>query len=169
MLTVQHYDDSQLLLVADMEEDTRELGRHLAEVLHQGSVVALVGDLGAGKTLLVKALAAALDVPPDEVNSPTFTLVQEYAGRIPLRHCDTYRLRHPEEFLDLGLDELLSPDGIALIEWADRVAHLLPRDVLTIRIEITSPDSRLFRIEASGGRSLQVCHRLAKRIASDGR
>ena len=166
MLTVQHHDDSQLHLAADSEEDTCEFGRRLAQVLPPGAIVALVGDLGAGKTRLVQALAAALDVPPGEVTSPTFTLVQEYAGRVPLRHCDTYRLRNPDEFLDLGLDELFAPDGIALVEWADRVAHLLPRDVLTIRIEITSPDSRLFRVEASGTQSRATCRRLADLLAA---
>ena len=168
MLTVQHRDDSQLHLVADTEEDTCEFGRRLAQVLSPGDIVALVGDLGAGKTRLVQALAAALDVPPDEITSPTFTLVQEYVGRVPLRHCDTYRLRHPDEFLDLGLDELFAPDGIAFVEWADRVAHLLPRDVLTIQIEITSPDSRLFRVEASGPQSRTACHRLADLVAVEG-
>jgi tRNA threonylcarbamoyladenosine biosynthesis protein TsaE len=161
MLTVQHQDNCQLQLAAESEADTFELGRWLAQVLRPGAIVALVGDLGAGKTRLVQALAAALDVPSDDVSSPTFTLVQEYVGRVSLRHCDTYRLRHPDEFLDLGLDELFASDGIALVEWADRVAHLLPRDVLTIRIEITSPDSRLFRIEASGAESRATCRRLA--------
>ncbi len=169
MLTVQHRDDSQLHLAADSEEDTCEFGRRLAQVLPPGAIVALVGDLGAGKTRLVQALATALDVPSGEVTSPTFTLVQEYAGRVSLRHCDTYRLRHPDEFLDLGLDELFAPDGIALVEWADRVAHLLPRDVLTIRIEITSPDSRLFQVEASGTRSRATCRRLADLFAAEGR
>jgi tRNA threonylcarbamoyladenosine biosynthesis protein TsaE len=168
MLTIQHRGDSQLHLVADSEEDTREFGRLLAQTLQPGAIVALVGDLGAGKTRLVQALAAALDVPPDVVNSPTFTLVQEYAGRIPLRHCDSYRLRDPIEFLDLGLDELFARDGIAFVEWADRVAHLLPRDVLTIRIEITSPDSRLFRVESSGANSLTACHELADLLAAEG-
>ena len=169
MLTVQHRDDCQLCLAADSEEGTREFGRLLAQVLQPGAIVALVGDLGAGKTRLVQALAAALDVPPDEVNSPTFTLIQEYAGRVPLRHCDTYRLRDPNEFLDLGLDELFARDGIALVEWADRVAHLLPRDVFTIRIEIITPDSRLFRVEASGAHSGTACRSLAELVAAEGR
>ena len=161
MLTVQHCDDSQLLFTADSEADTVEFGQRLAKALRPGDIVGLVGDLGAGKTRLVQALAAALDVPCDQVNSPTFTLIQEYAGRIPVRHCDTYRLRDPDEFLDLGLDELFDRDGIALIEWADRVTHLLPRDVLTIRIEITSLTARQFRVEASGRNSRDTCRRLA--------
>lgn len=121
--------------------------------------MALSGNLGAGKTRLVQAIAAAWDVPPDLVNSPTFTLIQEYPGRIPLRHCDTYRLRDPDEFQDLGLDELLATDGIALIEWADRVAHLLPRDRLRIEISILSPSTRQFDISATGKLSLQILTR----------
>ncbi len=164
MLTLQQHDERQLLLAAGSERDTREFGERLASVLAPGAIVALVGDLGAGKTLLVKAIAAALGVPADEVSSPTFTLIQEYAGRVPLRHCDTYRLRDPDEFLDLGLDELFARDGIALVEWADRVSHLMPRDVLTIQIEITSPDARVFAVSASGSASQQMLVRLAKSL-----
>ncbi len=164
MLTIQHLDDGRLRLAADSQNDTREFGERLAAVLAPGAIVALVGDLGAGKTLLVKAIAAALGVPSDEVNSPTFTLIQEYAGRIPLRHCDTYRLRDPSEFLDLGLDELFARDGIALVEWADRVRDFLPRDVLTIQIEITSPEARVFAVSASGSASQQMLVRLAKSL-----
>ena len=164
MLTIQHHNGQQLRLATGCEHDTREFGERLAAVLAPGAIVALVGDLGAGKTLLVKAIAAALEVPPDEVNSPTFTLIQEYAGRVPLRHCDTYRLRDPSEFLDLGLDELFARDGIALVEWADRVRDFLPRDVLTIQIEITSPEARVFAVSASGSASQQMLVRLAKSL-----
>ena len=166
MLTVQHRDERSLHVTADSETDTRELGERLAAVLAPGAIVALVGDLGAGKTLLVKAIAAALDVPPEAVTSPTFTLIHEYAGRVPLRHCDTYRLRDPREFLDLGLDELFARDGIALVEWADRVQDFLPRDVLTIQFEIISPDARLFQVTTSGPTSQQTCRKLADNFGS---
>ena len=166
MLTVQESTETELQVAAESEADTCDLGRHLAAVLAPGSIVALVGDLGAGKTRLVKAFATALGVPEDDVNSPTFTLVQEYSGRIPLRHCDTYRLRNPEEFLDLGTDELFAPDGIALIEWADRVRHLLPRDVLWITIEIFSPTARRFEVRATGRSSQNALERL--RMLVDG-
>lgn len=150
MLTVKQITENELTIDVESEADTFELGKQLSTVLRPGSTLALVGDLGAGKTRLVKSLAAALGVPEDDVNSPTFTLVQEYSGRIPLRHCDTYRLRNPDEFLDLGIDELFAPDGIALIEWADRVQHLLPRDVLRIEIHIVSPEARRFELKATG-------------------
>ncbi|MEI8378483.1 MAG: tRNA (adenosine(37)-N6)-threonylcarbamoyltransferase complex ATPase subunit type 1 TsaE [Planctomycetota bacterium] len=154
------FAENQLQIGVESEEATVQLGRQIAESLESGAIVALVGDLGAGKTRLVQAIAVGLGVPVDQVNSPTFTLVQEYAGRIPLRHCDTYRLRNPDEFLDLGLDELLAVDGIALIEWADRVQHLLPRDLLRIEIRILSPTAREFTLVATGKISRSILVRL---------
>ena len=164
MLEILHQDQERLCLRADSESDTRQFGECLASALTAGDVVALSGDLGAGKTRLVKGIASGLDVADDEVNSPTFTLIQEYSGRVTIRHCDTYRLRDPDEFLDLGLDELFSSDGIALVEWADRVEHLLPRDVLFIRIEITSPESRQFWVEPRGKRSRETWLRIVEAL-----
>lgn len=155
-------------LLIDKEEETVEFGRQLAAVLEGGTAVALIGDLGAGKTRLVQAIAAGMGLPIESVTSPTFTLVQEYLGPIPLRHCDTYRLRNPDEFLDLGLDELFAPDGIALIEWADRVLHLMPRDMLRIEIRILSPIAREFTISATGRLSRGILVKLQSRLTSPG-
>lgn len=153
-------DANSLRILTETVEATGEVGRQLASVLEPGAIVALVGDLGAGKTCLVQAIAVGLGVPLEFVNSPTFTLVQEYSGRIPVRHCDTYRLRDPDEFLDLGLDELLSQEGVALIEWADRVMHLLPRDILRIEIRILSPAEREFSLTANGKTSRTALDKL---------
>ena len=142
------------------EAETRDVGYQIAECLLAGDVVALVGDLGAGKTQVAKAVAEALGVPRDDVNSPTFTLIQEYAGRLPIRHCDTYRLKNAEEFADLGLDELFASDGIALVEWADRVVEYLPRDRLEVRIAIDSPIARTFEVIATGNRSRRILKQL---------
>ena len=166
MTTTPPPSQHAMQLFAETEATTNDLGHQLAAVLEPGLVVALVGDLGAGKTRLVKAIAAGLGIPSESVNSPTFTLVQEYSGRVPLRHCDTYRLRDPNEFLDLGLDELLAPDGIALIEWADRVIHLLPRDLLRIEIRIVSPTAREFTITATGKTSQKLLDELRAAMAS---
>ena len=138
------------------ESETCEVGQQIATRLAAGDVIALIGDLGAGKTRFVKGVAEAWGVPQDDVNSPTFTLIQEYAGRVPIRHCDTYRLRDAEEFADLGLDELFAPDGIALVEWSDRVEEYLPRDRLEVRITIDSPTGRTIEIAATGKRSRQI-------------
>lgn len=138
--------------VAD-ERGTQLLGAALARALADGGVLALCGTLGAGKTRLVQAIAASLGVDQSLVNSPTFVLIQEYDAGIPIYHFDTYRLRNVEEFLDLGVDELFASKGIFLIEWADRVADVLPPDHLRIDIEILGPTARQFRITPSGPRS----------------
>ena len=146
------------------ELETNGVGHQIADNLDAGDVIALIGDLGAGKTRFVKAVAEALGVPIDEVNSPTFTLIQEYEGRVPIRHCDTYRLRNADEFADLGLDELFAPDGIALVEWADRVAEYLPRDRLDIRITIDGPTARTIEVGATGSRSQSILSQLTKDV-----
>lgn len=130
------------------EQDTTRLGSALAQVLGPGSVVALIGPLGAGKTRLVQALAEALGVPRSECVSPTFTLIHEYQGRLPIYHFDAYRIKDDDEFLELGPDEYFYGSGITLVEWADRVESCLPAERLTIRIEPLGPTSR--RIEMAG-------------------
>ncbi len=128
---------------ANDERDTERLGAALAAVLPAGTVVALVGTLGAGKTRLVEAVAAALGVPRDTVTSPTFVLVNEYReGRLPVYHFDTYRLKDDDEFLELGPDEYFDSDGVSLVEWADRVEHLLPAERIEITLEVTGEHER---------------------------
>uniref|UniRef100_A0A7C4QQF4 tRNA threonylcarbamoyladenosine biosynthesis protein TsaE n=1 Tax=Schlesneria paludicola TaxID=360056 RepID=A0A7C4QQF4_9PLAN len=138
------------------EAETARLAARLATVLRPGDVVALLGELGAGKTRFVQYLAEACGVPRTAVTSPTFTLVHEYAGRILLRHCDVYRLRHPREFADVGVDELFAEDGVALVEWADRVEADLPRDHLRLEIVPVGPTERNITLTATGPRSRQV-------------
>src|SRR5688572_1112199 len=118
-----------LTLTAHSERDTERLGAALANVLPPGTVVGLIGTLGAGKTRLVQAVATALGMPPGSVTSPTFVLVNEYrGGRMPVFHFDTYRLKDEDEFLALGPDEYFESNGLTFVEWADRVADLLPRE-----------------------------------------
>jgi tRNA threonylcarbamoyladenosine biosynthesis protein TsaE len=107
------------VIASSSEEDTRAAGERFAARLTAGATVLLFGDLGAGKTAFVRGLAQGLGVPADEVTSPTFTLVQEYRGRLTLHHVDLYRLE-PAEVGDLGLDELTAGDAVVAIEWAER-------------------------------------------------
>src|SRR5207245_9904467 len=100
---------------------TTAFGRRLAERLFPGAIVALIGPLGAGKTHLVRAVAEGLGCDGRRVSSPTFALVHEYPGRMPVYHFDTYRLPDEAAFVDLGVDEYFAGDGVCLIEWADRV------------------------------------------------
>jgi tRNA threonylcarbamoyladenosine biosynthesis protein TsaE len=141
---------SEFSFLAQSEADTERLGGLLAKVLPAGTVIALVGTLGAGKTRLVQAVAAALGVPGDEVTSPTFVLINEYAGgRMPLYHIDAYRLRDEDEFLELGPEEYFDGAGLTFIEWADRVENCLPPDFLRIEVDVIGDEQRRFTISAS--------------------
>lgn len=142
--------------VSTSEADTDRLGQALAEALEPGTTVALIGTLGAGKTRLVQAIAAAQGVPRDEATSPTFVLVNEYRGRMPMYHIDAYRLRDDDEFLELGPDEYFESDGLTFIEWADRVADCLPAERLEIRCEATGEFERQFMLRAYGSRLQQT-------------
>lgn len=141
-------------------DETRQLGATLGQSLESGTVIALSGNLGAGKTHFTQAIAEGLGVPRSLVNSPTFSLVQEYAGRLPIFHFDTYRLINIDEFLDLGFDEYLSLRGVCIIEWAERVAAVLPADLLTIRITTTGENTRRFDWHAGG----QISHRVLEAV-----
>lgn len=116
------------------EGETRALGLGIADALEPGDIVALIGDLGTGKTALTKYIAEGLGIE-EEISSPTFTIVKEYrSGRIPLYHFDVYRLGSGEELLDIGAEEMLDGDGVCVIEWADIVAGVLPADSLVVKL-----------------------------------
>ncbi len=146
------------------ELQTDALGAALAEVLPNGTVVALCGTLGAGKTRLVQAIAEACGVDRREVTSPTFVLAQEYHAQRTIYHLDAYRLNNPEEFLELGPEEYFQSDGIVLIEWADRVAAYLPADRLDVWIEVTGDTSRRFELIAHSARQIEAIEHLAARL-----
>ena len=147
---------------ANDEGDTVRLGTALAEVLPPGTTVALIGTLGAGKTRLVQAVAAALGVPPGSVTSPTFVLVNEYSGgRVPIYHFDTYRLRDDDEFLELGPDEYFESNGLVFVEWADRVAHLLPTERVEIKLEVVGETTRQITINGTSARTNDLAARIA--------
>ena len=114
-----------------------------------------MGPLGAGKTRLVQSIATALGADRRSVNSPTFILIQEYDAPLPIFHCDTYRLRNVDEFLDLGVEEMFRSGGVCLIEWADRVTEVLPDDRLQIGIEVLGPTERRFTLTALGPQSVE--------------
>src|SRR5580698_1026946 len=126
---------------------TEAFGRRLGALLFPGAVIALVGQLGAGKTHLTRAIAEGLGVKnPAVVNSPTFVLIQEYPARLPIYHFDAYRLGGPKEFAELGVDEYFRGEGVCLVEWADKVEVTLPTDHLRIEIEIVDENRRQFKM-----------------------
>ena len=138
-----------MIVETGSEAETSAAGERLASSLRPGDVVLLHGQLGAGKTAFVRGVARGLGASPDEVSSPTFTLIQEYEGALgTLYHVDLYRLE-PREVDDLGLEELVSGNGVVAIEWAERWAGR-PEDAWEVRIEETGEDRRTISI--AGGR-----------------
>jgi tRNA threonylcarbamoyladenosine biosynthesis protein TsaE len=123
--------------VTEDESETFEVGKSLAGVLPAGAVVSLEGTLGAGKSVLVRGMAAGYGIDPELVTSPTFTLWQTYHGASrQLHHLDAYRLTNAAEFLDLGVEELFQSDGVVVIEWGEKVRSALPTDHYRVMIEI---------------------------------
>lgn len=105
--------------------ETQTIGEKIGRQLRQGDLVALIGDLGTGKTCLTQGIARGVGVDPNQiVNSPSYTLINEYAGKIPIYHVDLYRLQNHDELLDLGLDEYMEGNGICIIEWAEKLGSL---------------------------------------------
>lgn len=129
-------------------DETRGVGAALAGFLVPGDVVSLTGDLGAGKTTLVQGAAGALGVK-DHVTSPTFILVREYEGDLPVHHMDVYRLDRLQEVLDLGFEDLLDPQGVLFVEWGSAIEGLLPGEHLELELTGQDDDRRL-RVTARG-------------------
>jgi len=135
-------------LTLTTERDMEALGERMARALPQGGFVALVGDLGAGKTVLCRGAGKALGL--DHLSSPTFTIVQEYPTVPPLFHFDAYRLADEDELYAMGFEDYLDRGGLILMEWADRVPGALPRDRLDIEIMGSGADMRTVRLLPHG-------------------
>jgi tRNA threonylcarbamoyladenosine biosynthesis protein TsaE len=137
---------SELMIKSEL--DTREFGKELAKKLKPGDVVALIGDLGTGKTTLTKSIAEGLGIT-EMITSPTFTIVQEYTeGRLPLYHFDVYRLCDLEEMYELGYEEYFFGQGVCVVEWADQIMEIIPEDAIVIRIQYgAKEDERIYDIE----------------------
>ncbi len=131
--------------VTSCSEETQALGRQLAAGLEPGDVIAMIGELGSGKTCIIQGICQGLDVV-DDVTSPTFTLINEYQGRLPVYHFDLYRLDDSESVLDIGFDEYVDGDGVCLIEWADKFPEILPEDRTEIRLNVLDADRRELKI-----------------------
>lgn len=124
-----------MVLETNSEKETWEFGKRIAEKAEPGQVFSLVGDLGAGKTVLTKGMAAGLGIT-EPVSSPTFTIVQIYEeGRLPFYHFDVYRIADPEEMDEIGYEDYFYGDGVCLVEWANLIEELMPADTVHIQIE----------------------------------
>ncbi|MGN7178556.1 tRNA (adenosine(37)-N6)-threonylcarbamoyltransferase complex ATPase subunit type 1 TsaE [Paenibacillus sp. FSL R5-0490] len=145
---------SQFEFISKKPEDTMGFSEKLGSLLQPGDVLALEGDLGAGKTTFTKGLAKGLNITRN-VNSPTFTIIKEYHGRLPLYHMDVYRVE--DSFEDLGFDEYFDGNGVTVVEWAHLVKEQLPEELLTIYLYLDDHDSRRLVLEPQGRRYEELC------------
>jgi tRNA threonylcarbamoyladenosine biosynthesis protein TsaE len=154
---------TRLSLRTESERETLALGRRLGELCEAGDVILLSGELGTGKTCLVRGIAHGLGVAETPF-SPSFVLVREYRGRLPLYHMDFYRIDSAEEIADLGIDDYLNSGGVCAIEWAERAEGLTPPDGLraTLYYVESKEQARTLALEASGSRHEELLHALAQ-------
>jgi tRNA threonylcarbamoyladenosine biosynthesis protein TsaE len=150
---------NSLELTTHSPEQTQEFGTRLGKIARSGDVVLLTGKLGAGKTCLTQGIAWGLDID-DYAISPSFVLVRELYGRLPLYHLDFYRLENLEEIAELGLDEYFYGQGVSVVEWADRALSLLPPENLLIEMDYVSDSERRLKLKPSGKRYREMVAQL---------
>ena len=150
---------SYLEFISHSPEETQKLGRCIGQLAVADDVFLLVGELGAGKTCLTQGIAWGLGIK-EYALSPTFVIMRELHGRLPLYHIDLYRLDRIEESLDLGLDDYLYGKGVCVVEWADKALSILPKNHLLIKIGYLSDTERSFRIEGRGERYVELTEQL---------
>ena len=126
--------------------ETTALGYKIGKKLKKGDIIAMQGTLAAGKTTITKGIAQALDIS-EEITSPTFCLISEYYGKMPLYHMDVYRLDGTEDFINLGVDDMLYGDGVCIIEWSEKIMDELPKNTIILRILPQDDNSRKIEIE----------------------
>ena len=132
--------------VCNSEEETMNIAKKIGDISKPGDIICLRGELGAGKTHFVKGFVTAFGISPETVSSPTFSIIQEYSGSIPVYHFDFYRLDNAHEALEIGTEEYLYRDGVSIIEWPERVESLLPDSVKEIRIDSINKTTRKLTI-----------------------
>jgi len=150
---------NRLKLISYSPEQTQEFGVRIGKLALPGDVFLLVGELGTGKTCLTQGIARGLNIK-DYVLSPSFVLVRELYGRLPLYHMDLYRLDRIEEIAELGLDDYLYGDGVCVVEWAEKGLTVLPIEHLLIKIDYLSDTERSFRLKPNGQRYREIAAQL---------
>jgi tRNA threonylcarbamoyladenosine biosynthesis protein TsaE len=137
-------------IISCSAQKTLGIGKFISGKLKKGDIVCLYGDLGSGKTVLTKGISSGLGVDKDTVASPTFVILRQYKGKLPVYHFDLYRLNSPGDILDLGYEEYFFDEGISVIEWADKLGRLLPREFLRIQLLVAGKNKRKLKISAQG-------------------
>lgn len=160
---------SHLEIQSNSEAETIAFGRRIGSRLQPGDLVLLLASFGAGKTHLTKGIAAGLGADPDEVNSPSFVIINQYTAgaahrRMPIFHADLYRIETAHELGTVGLEECLNGDGVCIIEWGERAADWLPQERLIVEIAETGPTSRRLRLIPQGLRYERLVAELADMV-----
>lgn len=151
----------RLEIISHADAETRTLGQKIGSLLYHGLIVTLTGDLGSGKTCLVQGLARGLDISDEYiVTSPSYTLINEYPGRLPLYHVDLYRIDNPVDFDDIGLYDIVAGSGVTAIEWADRMQPDDLVEYLSIAFEILDDSQRKITLTASGHPAVSLLKKL---------
>jgi tRNA threonylcarbamoyladenosine biosynthesis protein TsaE len=137
-------------IISGSAQETLDIGQLISGQLERGDIICLLGDLGSGKTVLTKGISLGLGVDKDKVTSPTFVILRQHEGKFPIYHFDLYRLSSPEDILDLGYEEYFFDEGISVIEWADKLGKLLPKEFLKIQMAVTGEKQRKIMLSAKG-------------------
>ncbi|HRZ14219.1 MAG TPA: tRNA (adenosine(37)-N6)-threonylcarbamoyltransferase complex ATPase subunit type 1 TsaE [Candidatus Omnitrophota bacterium] len=145
---------------------TRHIGSLIARSLRPGDIVCLSGNLGSGKTVLAKGIASGLGIDKDAVISPTFVIIREYRGRVPLYHFDLYRLENPDDIVSLGYEEYLYGRGVSVIEWSERLGPLMPQEYVGVHVRISGETTRSFEFSARGQRYKEVVKRIYENFSA---
>jgi tRNA threonylcarbamoyladenosine biosynthesis protein TsaE len=149
-------------LISRSAKETINIGKRIAKRLKHSDIICLFGELGSGKTVLAKGIAQGLGIRADRISSPSFVLIRQYLqAKIPLFHFDLYRLKNEKEILDLGYEEYFYGAGLSVIEWADRLKHLLPKEYLKIKLEVKGENKRKITLIPLGRRYRELaklCH-----------
>jgi len=153
----------ELNLISHSSEQTQSLGRYLGELACEGDIFLLCGNLGSGKTTLTQGIAWGLNVK-EYAMSPSFVLIREYHGRLPLYHIDLYRLESCEEIIDLALEDYVNARGVCVIEWAENGLAVLPQENVTVDMEYISPMERSIKIVPNGERYQQMLRSLEEKL-----
>ena len=159
-------DRLQLTIETTSPEETEEAGEMIGRRIKEGEIIALEGGLGAGKTVLIRGLARGLEIPEDEISSPTFVFLHEHRGRLPLAHIDLFRVESPSNVADLGIHDYLEGSWVMAIEWAEKAADFLPGNRLTIHISDAETDRRRLTISTENPSHEAILKELRERFCA---
>ncbi len=152
-------------IISKSPKDTLYIGKSISKFLKEGDIVCLFGNLGSGKTVLTKGIASGMGIKKDKVVSPSFVLIRQYTKvNPPLYHFDLYRLKDPKEIIDLGYEEYFYNGGVAVIEWADRLGFLLPKEYLKVELSLRKDLTRLIKFKAQGARYEKLLEKINESI-----